>query len=335
MLHEVTRDLGNSLSMADTLSLLASRLKSMIPYDTIAVYLQNGDKLKPEYVSGTDARLFSSLSIRMGEGLSGWVAENRKPILNGNPSVESGYLDDPAAFATLRSAVAVPLEGLDGILGVLTLYHAQPDAFSRDHLRVLLAVSSKAGVTIENAREFQQAQASAVTDGLTELPNARSLFVHLDTELMRAAREQATLGTLVLDLNGFKQVNDVFGHMVGNRLLQAIAVTLRQSCREYDYVGRMGGDEFVMILPRISREMLEERAVQLRALVIEAGRRVIGSTDLSASIGCAQFPDDGKNAEELLARADQRMYRAKRSHHAALRATTMLESMPASTATVQ
>ncbi|HZU24493.1 MAG TPA: diguanylate cyclase [Bryobacteraceae bacterium] len=335
MLHEVTRDLGNSLSMADTLSLLASRLKSMIPYDTIAVYLVDVERLKPVYVSGADARLFSSLSIQMGEGLSGWVAENRKPILNGNPSVESGYLDDPTKFATLRSAIAVPLEGLDGILGVLTLYHAQADAFSRDHLRVLLAVSSKAGVTIENAREFQQAQASAVTDGLTELPNARSLFLHLDSELMRASRENATVGTLVLDLDGFKQVNDVFGHMTGNRLLQAVAATLRQSCREYDYVGRMGGDEFVLILPRMSREMMQSRAEELKQMVIESGRRVIGTTDVSASIGCALYPDDGRNAEELLGRADQRMYRAKRSHHAALRATAMLQDLPASTVTVQ
>ena len=118
----------------------------------------------PEYVSGDNFRLFSSLRIPVGHGLSGWVAENRKPIINGNPSVEPGYLNDPTKFSTLRSALAVPLEGLDGVVGVLTLYHAETDAFTPDHLRILLAISSKMALAIENALKYRQAESSAVTD---------------------------------------------------------------------------------------------------------------------------------------------------------------------------
>ena len=79
--------------------------------------------LIPEHVSGDNFRLFSSLRIPLGQGLSGWVAQNRKPIINGNPSVEPGYLNDPTKFSTLRSALAIPLEGLSGVVGVLALYH--------------------------------------------------------------------------------------------------------------------------------------------------------------------------------------------------------------------
>src|SRR5439155_20374411 len=99
--------------------------------------------LIPDYASGDDSRLFSTLEIPLGQGLSGWVAENRKPILNGNPSVEPGYLNDPSKFSTLRSPVAVPLEGVNGVLGALTLYHAERDAFPKDHLRIRLAFSPK------------------------------------------------------------------------------------------------------------------------------------------------------------------------------------------------
>src|SRR5262249_58968652 len=88
--------------------------------------------------------------------------------------------------ATLRSAVAVPVEGVNGVVGVVSLYHAERDAFSKDHIRILLAISAKIGMSIENALRFRQAESSATTDYLTGLPNARSLFVQLDSELSRA-----------------------------------------------------------------------------------------------------------------------------------------------------
>ena len=135
ILFEMAQDPTNSLSLNETLSVMAVRMKKVIPYDGLAVYLKVEGKLKPAFVTGDDFRLFSSLEIPIGEGLSGWVAENKKTILNGNPSVESGYLNDPTKFSTLQSALAVPLEGIDGVVGVLSLYHAHKDAFKRDHLR--------------------------------------------------------------------------------------------------------------------------------------------------------------------------------------------------------
>jgi len=107
--------------------------------------------LVPEFVSGENFRLFSSLKIPVGDGLSGWVAQNAKPILNGNPSVEPGYLNDPSKYSTLRSALAVPLAGASGIVAVLALYRGQVDAFSRDELSVLEALGSGLGAVIENA----------------------------------------------------------------------------------------------------------------------------------------------------------------------------------------
>src|SRR5262252_3437746 len=307
-LFELSQDLGASLSLGETLSVFSVKLKPMVPYDAIAIYVCREEELVPEYVNGDNYRLFSSLRIPVGQGLSGWVAQNRKPIINGNPSVEPGYLNDPTKFSTLRSALAVPLEGVSGVIGVLALYRSERDAFTSDHLRILLAVSGKMALAIENALKYQQAENSATTDYLTGLPNARSLFLQLDRELARCKRDNTSLTVMVSDMDGFKQINDRFGHLEGNRVLRLFAQALKDSCREYDYVARMGGDEFVVIAPGLAADSASKKAEQMRALARHAGNEVCGEEILSLSVGRAVYPDDGKDAEQLLAEADRRMY---------------------------
>jgi diguanylate cyclase (GGDEF)-like protein len=303
--------LGASLSLGETLSVFSVKLKPMVPYDAIAIYIKRDEELVPEYVNGDNYRLFSSLRIPVGQGLSGWVAQNRKPIVNGNPSVEPGYLNDPAKFSSLRSALALPLEGVAGVIGVLALYRSERDAFTSDNLRILMAVSSKMALSIENALRYQQAESSATTDYLTGLPNARSLFLQLDRELARCKRDNTSLTVMVSDMDGFKQVNDRFGHLEGNRVLRLFAQALKDICREYDYVARMGGDEFVVVAPGLALDASSKRAEQLRALAKQSGCEVCGEEILSLSVGCAIYPQDGEDAEQLLAEADRRMYLEK------------------------
>ena len=318
-LFELTQDLGNSLSLSETLSVLSGRLKRLVPYDAIATYIVRGNELLPEYVNGDNFRLFAALRIPLGEGLSGWVAQNRKPMLNGNPALEHGYVLDPNRYSALRSAISVPLEGLQGVVGVLTLYHSEADTYTSDHLRILLAISSKVALSVENALAFQEAESSATTDYLTELPNARSLFIHLDRELARCKRLDTSLTVMVCDLDGFKKINDRFGHLEGNRILRHFSETLQGSCREYDYVARMGGDEFVIVAPGLSAAAAEARGICLSELAGSAGREICGVEWLSLSVGCAIYPEDGVDAEKLLAEADRRMYIQKQEHHKVLK----------------
>jgi diguanylate cyclase (GGDEF)-like protein len=291
------------------------RLRRMIPYDSMAVFLLKDGRLLPELVSGDNFRLLSSLNIGLGEGLCGWVAEKRKPVVNGNPEAEAGYVSDPAKFTTLRSTLAVPLEGLNGVVGVLAMYCADRDAFSADHLRILLAISSKIALSVENALKYQQAEDSATTDYLTGLPNARSLFVHLSRELARCRRTGTALALMVCDLDNFKQINDLYGHLEGDNLLKDFAGHLKESCRGYDYVARMGGDEFVIVAPGLSPEAASEKASRLNQLAVEAGRKIAGRDLVGLSMGTAFCPADGFDVERLLAEADRRMYSMKKLHH--------------------
>lgn len=153
----------NPLSVEDISSLLAVRLKHLVPHDAIAVYCPKGDTLIARFVSGDNSRLFASLSIPQGEGLSGWVSQNHKAILNGNPSVEPGYLNDPNKYSTLRSALAVPLEGSSEVAAVLALYRGGQDAFTADDLKLVEATTSGLGSAIENAAKLKIAAARAGT----------------------------------------------------------------------------------------------------------------------------------------------------------------------------
>lgn len=323
-LFEISQDIGRSLTLDEMLSILSLRVKRMVAYDSMAVYIRRGDRLVPEYVCGENSRLFSSLEIPVGQGLSGWVAENNKPIVNGNPSVEPGYLNDPAKFSTLRSALAVPLEGKQSVVGVLALYQSEKDGFSRDNLRVMLAIAAKVGMTIDHLLRLEAAESTATTDFLTELPNARSLFVHLDSELARRSRSGESVTVLVTDLDGFKAVNDRFGHLEGNRLLKAVAQTLKLNCREYDYVARMGGDEFVLVLPGLKREDLLSRTSRISSMITDATRQIIGEDIIGISIGAVHAPEDGKDAETLLGEADRRMYQMKEERKEASKAKQLL-----------
>jgi diguanylate cyclase (GGDEF)-like protein/putative nucleotidyltransferase with HDIG domain len=313
-LLELSHDLGNSLSLSEILSRLNEQLKRLVPFDSIVVYVLRDKSLVPAFASGENFPLLASLRIPLCVGISGWVAHNRKPILNGNPTMEPGFHNGPDN-SPLYSAISVPLEGSNDVVGVLTLYHSVPDAYTSDHLRILMAINSRVGLAVENALAFQEAENSATTDYLTGLPNARSLFMHLDRELARCRRLKTSVTVMVCDLNGFKKINDHFGHLEGNRTLKLFGQTLQASCRNYDYVARMGGDEFVIVAPGLSAAAAEARGVRLSELAREAGQEACGVDWLSLSFGFAISSVDSMDPEQLLAEADRRMYAQKQEHH--------------------
>jgi diguanylate cyclase (GGDEF)-like protein len=164
--------------------------------------------------------------------------------------------------------------------------------------------------------KYSQAESSATNDYLTGLPNARALFMQLDREVARCQRENSNVAVMVCDLDGFKQINDRYGHLEGDKTLKLFANLLREVCREYDYVARMGGDEFVIVAPNMTPDAVREKAILLNALAQQAGRQVCGQDLLSLSVGAAFYPQNGSDAEQLLAEADRKMYAAKQIHYA-------------------
>ena len=142
--------------------MMRDEILALVPYQALAIYERAGERLLPVFLDGSDYNIFSSLEIPLGMGLSGWVALNRKSIVNGNPSVEPGYLNDPTKFSTLRSALAVPLETPAGVVGVLSLYHQDRDAFTEQDRDLTIALGAKLAAVMETTRDSVSLETSAI-----------------------------------------------------------------------------------------------------------------------------------------------------------------------------
>jgi putative nucleotidyltransferase with HDIG domain len=151
--------LGAALGMEDVGALLSVRVKRLVPYESMAVYMLKQGVLLPEWVGGEHLQLFSALKIPLGEGLCGWVARNREPILNGNPAVEPGFVTSPGSCA-LASALAVPVESSTGVCAVVALYRTPQGVFSKTDLIVVETLVSRLGLTIDSLSAKSEAAAA-------------------------------------------------------------------------------------------------------------------------------------------------------------------------------
>ncbi|HEV2121650.1 MAG TPA: diguanylate cyclase, partial [Chloroflexota bacterium] len=253
--------------------------------------------------------------IPLQDSVAAWVLRTRQPLL-----LNGAYHPDPEVQRLMRrvpglSAICVPLVAKGHTLGVLnasTLNATHP--FTERDLDFLAVLAGQAAIAIEHSRLFAQMVEQATVDGLTRLLNHASFQDRLTAEQDRAGRMKQALGLLMMDLDGFKQVNDTYGHPTGDRLLQIIAdQAIRASIRPYDIACRPGGDEFAIILPHSSTEQAMMVAERICAAVGACDTTVIGVPrgTVTASVGVGSFPTDAARREELVEIAGNALYLAK------------------------
>ena len=317
-LYDIALAMGTSLGVSDTISLICSKLSTVVPLSCCAVFLldEEGDTLRCRFAAGTDAEIIQQIAVRSGDGLTGWVARNRRPLLNARPSTDLEAAGLSELSTVLQSALVSPLVMHERLVGTIAAYHVEHSLYRADHLRLLDRVAEQAAAVISNSLLFEQTQEDSLRDPLTNLPNMRSLFMHLTRELARAKRLQYPLSLLVLDLDDFKEINDHHdhhGHHVGDRTLCEVARVLRAGIRPYDTCVRYAGDEFILVLSGCSREEAErkrtdlQRAIEELTIEPQPGKPMM----LNVSAGSAIFPGDGESYEVLLSTADRRMYQDK------------------------
>jgi diguanylate cyclase (GGDEF)-like protein/putative nucleotidyltransferase with HDIG domain len=329
-LYEIAQSMGTSLGVADTMALISSKLSKIVSWSGCALFLHQpeNESLKCRFAAGVDAPKLLNATLKVGHGLSGWVARNRRTLINGDPRVsfEAAGLTDTIS---LSSAIVCPLQFNDTFIGCLALYHVEANHYTEDHRRLLERIAEQAGAVIHNSIVFEQTQEDSLTDALTGLPNRRSMFVHLSRELARAERLKGEVAIVVLDIDGFKGINDTYGHNVGDHALREVATALQAALRPYDLCVRYAGDEFIVVLADCSREAAEAKRRELQARIadIQVEVRTGKSLRLGASAGAAVFPQDGATYEALLASADHLMYRDKASRRP--RATLTATNDPA------
>jgi len=212
----------------------------------------------------------------------------------------------------------VPLISRDRLIGILVLGEKQSGKYSPEDCALLEDIAGRVSVSLEKEylreqldRLFSQVQEEARIDGLTGLRNRRSLDEVMTSEINRHTRYGGTFSIIILDLESLKIINDTYGHLVGDGFLKETGNAITQSIRSADQAFRYGGDEFAIVLPNTSLNAAFRVAERIRKHV--ASSEAAGDTRITASLGLASWPDNGRGAEEVIGAADEALYRAKRN----------------------
>ncbi len=317
-LHAATAALLTTLDSEALLSQILDAAISAIPAankGTIHLIAQDTGQLEMRASVGyTDPRI---RRIRMPTAV-GFVARSvreRAPLLI--PDLHADPANLAASLPELKdvhAAIVAPLILKGQVLGAISLEATQPMAFNESDLRLLVSFAATATAAIHNARLHAEVQKLAITDALTGLYNRRGLFELGQREVERARRYKRPLVAVMMDIDNFKYINDVYGHAIGDVVLQVVAKRCSDNLRRIDILGRLGGDEFTILLPETDMFTASHVAERVHKCI---GDRPImtdeGPINVSVSMGVARATSATPDLEVLITRADSAMYQAKRN----------------------
>ncbi len=316
---ELGKTLTSNLSIEGVLSTVMDQISGVLQPKNWSLLLVDEEKeeLYFEIAVGPGADKIKDLRLKIGEGIAGWVAKHSEAVFVPDVSKDDRFskrADNKSKFVT-KSIVCVPLRTKDRCHGVLQLVNkVEPDGtFSEEDYLMLTTIADYTAIALENAKLFDRIQELSVKDDLTGLFNSRYLHQCLDSEVERAKRYDQELSMIFLDLDHFKDINDVHGHLKGSKLLSEVAQLLKRTLRKVDIAFRYGGDEFIVIMPGTSKDNAMVVAHKLRSVFKRT--TFLQSDDINckmtASFGVASFPENAKNKQELIQLSDKAMYNVK------------------------
>lgn len=332
-LYELAKVFSASLNLQDTLSLFVKKVGELMPFDTCAVYLLNktGEAAIINHVKGENSDALIGKKIKIGDGATGYVLKKRQAVYNINPALDLSIhkLDFDREYTAMAS---LPLITNEKLIGAISLYSCDLEIYQDEHMRLLETVSRIASDAISKSLYHAETETHALTDPMTNLPNARSLQMHFENEAARAKRTETPLQLIMLDLDGFKKVNDTFGHKIGDLLLKEVSKVMREQLREYDFLARYAGDEFVAIVPDTTDEAVRELCQRMEKAVLEFDLPVGDGrfAKVGVSIGAACYPYNGETLDQVIIAADHAMYSVKASHKQVKPSVPPPEEKPAS-----
>jgi len=307
LLNELGRKASSVLNPQELLPSICRQIRHAFGYDLARIEMLDlrREELVVEAEAGYGPELMGR-RIRMGEGLAGVAAESGELVLANSVVREPRYI---ALHPGIRSALSLPLKYREELMGVLSLESLQAYAFSQQDVLTLRTLADQLAIALHNARAYQVALEQAITDGLTGLKTHRYFMEALEREWRRSTRSGHMFSVIMMDLDGFKQVNDRHGHLEGDKVLTAVASLLRDRVRQSNVVARYGGDEFAVMMPETRTDQAEILAERLRATI--ESDPYLAAHSVTASFGIATFPLHGPTQEEILRVADSGMYLAK------------------------
>lgn len=277
------------------------------------IMLLDPDKqqLVVEAAAAAEGSPISAGTLRLGEGIPGWVAQQGQPVTIGANSKGAGR----HGLQHGQTLLSVPMKRGQELVGVITVEEKRGGDYLPQDVEFLQVIASQVASALEKARMRAQIEAMSLTDPLTQLANRRRLDLRLKDELARAQRHQTPLAMTMIDIDHFKRFNDTYGHLVGDEILRHLARTVSGVVREADLFARYGGEEFTILSPDCDARqglLLAERvreAVQAQAIQVDS---VDHPLRITVSLGVAAYPRDAMEAETLVECADMALYHAKR-----------------------
>ena len=312
----LSKTLSTTLNMEELLRLTLHLIGRSLQVDAYSLLLMDeaSNRLTVKGGFGLLSERSQDLSLSLGEGISGWVAKTGQPMLVPDVSAESRFAEQ-LCFPSQGAFLCVPLQLDKGrVIGVLNAHKPEPQTFTRADLEQFQAVANQVALALENARLYQRTKELVSRDVLTGLFNRRYFFEHLETEIQRARRYSRTFTILMLDLDHFKQYNDTHGHLRGDEVLRGVGGLLLGNTRRADVVARFGGEEFVVLLPEISKQAGALVAEKIRSALAQYpfyGKEQQPGGRLTVTIGLAAYPTDSDNGVELVDIADRALYVGK------------------------
>jgi diguanylate cyclase (GGDEF)-like protein/putative nucleotidyltransferase with HDIG domain len=306
LLNNVSSRAIATLNPQEMLTKIAEELERGLNYDHIGI--ATVDFSAKELLIQAEAgkrRDAIGRRIALGEGLVGQVARTGQIALVRQTNAESLPLVLPGSV----SGIALPVNYADSLLGVFYVESSAPSDFDEEEVQLLRTLADFFAGALHNAMQFQKAQEQAITDGLTGVKTHRFLMEALSSEWKRSTRASRPFSLVLMDLDRFKFVNDFYGHLEGDVVLQRVGLILEQNCRRSDVVARYGGDEFVILMPETTVDQAQQIAGKLRGWV--AADPLLRDKNITASFGIATFPIHGSTPQELIQVADASMYLAK------------------------
>lgn len=306
LINNVSNHAIATLNPEEMLSRIALEIENGLPYDHIGIAIldYSAKELAIQAEAGT-RRDALGRRIVLGEGLVGQVARSGEIAIvrEANAATPRTVLPDSV------SAIALPVIYAEQLLGVLYVESSEPCDFPEQEIQLLRTLADLFAGALHNALTFQKAQEQAITDGLTGVKTHRFLMEALSSEWKRSTRANRPFALVLMDLDRFKFVNDFYGHLEGDVVLQRVGHILEQNCRRSDVVARYGGDEFVILMPETNVEQARQLASKLRGWV--ASDPLLRDKNITASFGIAGFPVHGSTPQELIQIADSSMYLSK------------------------
>ena len=320
-LHAVARTVSETLDMGDLLNSTLEKVVEVMGADIGSIYILD----EPERVLSLKAQrgmteefvrnvAVVTLDDKELETLKQWK-QPQAPLSQVRSRKTLRSVSEALEKEQIRSFAAVPLSVKGNLQGVVSVGSRTGREFTADDLDLLVALGSEIGVGIENSRLLERTRELSITDALTGLYNRRHFYETLEVEISRTQRYGRPFSVVMIDLDGFKEYNDKFGHTTGDAALKAFATTLRSALRKTDIAFRYGGDEFTIIQPGIDADRAGRIVERIRSRWLQSLRaeKLDLETPLGFSAGISQFPEDAGTTDALVSLADAALYGSKRA----------------------